>query len=224
MRRPSPAAIIALLAIAALVFLAWRVVAAGAERRAAAAAVIEAQRQQHQLFQPQRDVVLLGDSLFGLGQWADIFPDASLANRGVQGETVEEINARLLDAIALQPRTIIVMGGTNDFLDGASVEEVTQAHRELRRRINPGGVELVTFATLECRRQMCGDRLDKIRALNENLARQSDNFVDINATMADDDGLKDAFTYDGTHLDAYGYRELATYIEPYLAAGGAEAE
>ena len=85
-----------------------------------------------------RDVVVLGDSLTERGEWWELL-DRPVANRGIAGDTVENVRARLDDIIALEPRVLFVLVGVNDLLAGASPELLASRHTqlvvELRRRM-----------------------------------------------------------------------------------------
>src|SRR5215470_4664517 len=57
-----------------------------------------------------RDVVVVGDSLTERGEWWELL-DRPVANRGVAGDTVEAVRARLDDIAALDPRVVFVLVG-----------------------------------------------------------------------------------------------------------------
>ncbi|HEX8110452.1 MAG TPA: GDSL-type esterase/lipase family protein, partial [Kofleriaceae bacterium] len=69
----------------------------------------------------RRDVVVVGDSLTECGEWWELL-DRPVANRGVAGDTVAAVRARLDDIVAMDPRVVVVGIGVNDLLAGASPE------------------------------------------------------------------------------------------------------
>jgi len=65
-------------------------------------------------------LLLLGDSLAAYGDWQRMLPEFLTINRGIAGETVGEIAARLGREIDLDrdPERIVIFSGTNDMLMG----------------------------------------------------------------------------------------------------------
>src|SRR5271170_7876712 len=60
-------------------------------------------------------VVFLGDSITDYWKLADFFPGKPYINRGIDGQTTPEMLVRFRqDVIALHPRVLVVLAGTND--------------------------------------------------------------------------------------------------------------
>jgi lysophospholipase L1-like esterase len=73
----------------------------------------------------QGAVVFLGDSITqGWGDnMGDAFPGVKVANRGISGDTTRGVLIRLVDdVLALHPRAVVVLIGTNDLEEGADPE------------------------------------------------------------------------------------------------------
>ena len=77
--------------------------------------------------QDQDSLVLLGDSItqgWGSNQ-AQLFPGIKIANRGISGDTTRGVLIRLQeDVIALKPRGVVLLIGTNDLEEGAAPEVI----------------------------------------------------------------------------------------------------
>ena len=83
-----------------------------------------------------------------------------------------------------------------------SVDEVFANYTKIVAAL-PG--EVYVQSTIECNARLdAGCPLAKVRELNARL-RTLPNFIDLNASMSDADGLKAAHTIDGLHLTAAGY-------------------
>jgi lysophospholipase L1-like esterase len=67
---------------------------------------------------------MLGDSLTAFVQWPDLFPDTSIANRGIAGDTIKDIAARIGPIIRMRPERVFIMAAANDLIIGSSPEEV----------------------------------------------------------------------------------------------------
>jgi lysophospholipase L1-like esterase len=77
--------------------------------------------------QDQGAVVFLGDSItqgWGGGLGA-AFPGVKVANRGISGDTTRGVLVRLAqDVLAINPRAVVLLVGTNDIEEGAAPETV----------------------------------------------------------------------------------------------------
>src|SRR4051812_16188607 len=85
-------------------------------------------------------VLFLGDSITEGGMWHEWFPDIVTVNRGVGGETVAEVAARL-DQVLVEPAAISLLVGTNDLggfgesqKDEDIAAQLSDLVAELRRR------------------------------------------------------------------------------------------
>ena len=65
-------------------------------------------------------LLMLGDSLVEWGDWDELLPTIQVINRGIAGEHVEELAARLAAEIETTPDPdhILIMAGTNNLLMG----------------------------------------------------------------------------------------------------------
>ena len=80
----------------------------------------------HSLEKDHGAVVFLGDSIT---QWwrnlPNEFPGLKVANRGISGDTTRGMLIRLdEDVLALNPRAVVMLMGTNDLADGATAEQI----------------------------------------------------------------------------------------------------
>jgi lysophospholipase L1-like esterase len=167
-------------------------------------------------------VVFLGDSITELGCWNEWFPDLPTLNRGVGGDTVGGVHARL-DVALHDPVAVSLLIGTND-LGGMgptrSVDGIANQARELVlaiRRTAPDSALLVN-SLMPRVRSMAGT----IRDLNERYARiavdAGATYVDLWPALATSDGaLRDEFTLDHLHLNGAGYRAWVEVLRSHLS-------
>jgi len=80
-----------------------------------------------QVQQDQGAIVFLGDSITqGWGDVGSAFPGIKVANRGISGDTSRGVLIRLAeDVIALNPKGVVMLIGTNDIEEGAAPEVIT---------------------------------------------------------------------------------------------------
>lgn len=71
-----------------------------------------------------QDVVFLGDSITEGGSWHELFPDWSVRNRGIGGDTSEGVLARLDQVTRGKPAKVFLLIGTNDLAMGLPEDEI----------------------------------------------------------------------------------------------------
>ena len=167
-------------------------------------------------------VVFLGDSITDQGAWAEWFPELLTLNRGISGDSVSGVHARLGSALH-DPTGISLLIGTND-LGGMGrsrrVDDIATQFDDLVQAIRdaaPGGVLLVNSVMPRTKRMA-----PTIRDLNERYASIADRagatYVDLWPSLAAPDGsLGDAFTRDHLHLNGAGYEAWVGVLRPLLA-------
>jgi lysophospholipase L1-like esterase len=70
--------------------------------------------------------VFVGDSITAGGRWDEWFPEERSRNLGVGGDTTDAVLARLDEVIALDPRTVVLLIGTNDLAWRRSAEHIVR--------------------------------------------------------------------------------------------------
>jgi lysophospholipase L1-like esterase len=163
---------------------------------------------------------MLGDSLTQFGSWERWFAGVPVLNRGVSGETSDDVLQRLDGAIA-DPLAVFLLIGTNDLAWGYSTEHIAGNVRailaEVARRApgTPVVVQSVPPRTRPFR--------EPIRALNAAYralvaaAGPPVEHLDIWPALADEAGdLRPAFTPDGVHLSDAGYAAWVEVLRPHV--------
>ncbi len=170
--------------------------------------------------------LFLGDSLTAFGPWSQLFPELSNAvNRGIPGNTARDVRGRLEAVLALEPRAVVFMIGTNDLIQGRAVPDILADVRSIVTRFLAAFARLSLLAVLPVRE---ADDLVfagfNARALVYNVelralaAELSVPFVDFRAAFTDAAGeLSAELTYDGVHLQPLAYalwsRELRKHVD-----------
>lgn len=159
---------------------------------------------------------MVGDSITQSGTWNEMFPDVRIANRGVGGDTARDIFARIDTVLSTKPEVAFVMVGVNDAALGEAPNEIFVNYVALVDALQRAGVDVVIQSTIECSSKLCGAKLEVLRALNNKLAalaaERGIDYINLNASLADDSGLKPGYTYDGTHLNGAGYQQWVDRI------------
>jgi lysophospholipase L1-like esterase len=169
-------------------------------------------------------VVMVGDSLTDGAEWSEMFPDAGIANRGIDGDTTAGVLERIDAILALHPAKAFVMIGINDLMRGSSVDAVARRYGKIVAALRGGGAEVFIQSTLLCNAAKatwapCAAANEKVKQLNLRLAALASDtltFIDLNRKLADAAGLKSELTYDGVHLNGSGYRLWRDEISRYV--------
>lgn len=174
-------------------------------------------------------IVFIGDSITeGWPQKsADFFP-AGRVGRGIGGQTTPQMLVRMMaDVVALRPRKVHIMGGTNDIagntgpIDPAQTRDNVSAMIAIARQ---HGIDVLLGSIPPAASFPWRPGLDTIseirnrnRLLSELARTRSVRFVDYTAALADTDGTpRPGMTVDGVHPDLTGYHAMERVLKPHL--------
>jgi lysophospholipase L1-like esterase len=176
------------------------------------------------------DVVFMGDSIteFWLDKQPAFFRRGRI-DRGISGQTTSQMLLRMMsDVVALRPRALHIMGGTNDIAGNTGPmtpqmsEDNIRAMTDIAQRHGmkvmiasiPPAASFPWAPKIETRRAIASlnNRLERV-------ARQAGaTWVDYYRAL--DDGtaaMKPGLADDGVHPNQAGYAAMAKVIEPVLA-------
>lgn len=176
--------------------------------------------------QPQ-DVVMLGNSLTERGAWAEYFPGCSIRNRGIGGDCVAGMAARLDGIAAGRPRAIFIMTGVNDLIFSKIAPETLLAQYERMldtlRAATPGTkIYIQSLLPLDESRseEWFTGKNARITAFNALLRRMAFErglpYIDLWSRMEREGKLPAEYTVDGIHLSPAGYAVWCEALRPYL--------
>jgi lysophospholipase L1-like esterase len=189
----------------------------------------------------ERRVVFMGDSItdgWSKPEHGGFFPGRPYINRGIGGQTTPQMLIRFRpDVIALKPRVVVILAGTNDIAGNtgpsrpSDIQDNIAAMAELARahRIRVVLASILPVSDHErdergrMRRQTHRRPPDQILAMNRWLRRYAAAhghvYLDYFAAMVDTRGwLKQELSDDGLHPDAAGYRVMAPLAERAIRA------
>jgi len=180
-------------------------------------------------------VVFMGDSITDSWQnpkFGGFFPGKPYVDRGISGQTTPQMLIRFRpDVIALQPKAVVILAGTNDLAGNTgpmtleSIEDNLVAMADLAKA-NSIRVVFASILPVSDYEQRDGKPIvrttqrppEKIKALNEWMKTYAANnkltYLDYYSAMVDDKGfLKDELSEDGLHPNAKGYEIMAPLAE-----------
>jgi len=187
---------------------------------------------QKLIAQPQsaRDVVFMGDSITEGWKYGDpkLYAGGWI-DRGISGQTTPQMLLRFpADVLALHPRVVHIMAGTNDVAGNTGPTTLDAVEANIAAMVTLAkavGIRVVLAATPPAASFTWSPDLKpapQIAALNVRLrtlaAREKVTFVDYGTVLGMPDGsMKDALTLDGVHPNAAGYAAMAPLAKKAVA-------
>ena len=176
------------------------------------------------------DIVFLGNSITDGCEWAELFDNRHIKNRGIRGDRSEWLLERLDTLIAGHPKKLFLMIGTNDLAAGVAPARIVEHVRRLidRFRTESRWTKLYVQSIFPVNGVDAGGKTRKhwskgaeiieTNKLLQELCRELDiPYLDIYSVLVDERGLLDKrYTNDGLHLTGEGYLVWKKAIEQYV--------
>src|SRR5216683_4279172 len=188
----------------------------------------------------EKRVVFMGDSITdGWGRkYGKFFPDKPYVNRGISGQTTPQMLIRFRpDVIALKPKVVVILAGTNDISGNTGPMTLDQIEGNLTSMFDlahANGIRVVFASVLpisDYEKNKDGQPIvrtkqrppEQITSLNDWMkkyaAAHGGIYLDYFSAMADDKGfLKEELSEDGLHPNQKGYDIMAPLAEQAIAA------
>jgi lysophospholipase L1-like esterase len=176
-------------------------------------------------------VVFMGNSITEAWarSFATLFPGKPYIGRGISGQTTPQMLLRFRqDVIALQPKVVVILGGTNDIAGNtgpSTLEMIEDNLASMTELARANGIRVVLASVLPVFDYPWKRGLEpaaKIVALNawikQYAERSGAGYVDFHTAMADERlGMKRNLATDGVHPNAAGYALMAPLVERAIA-------
>ena len=167
-----------------------------------------------------KHILFLGDSITDFGMWHEWFPGVPTVNRGVGGETTEQVLARI-DGVINEPIAVFLLIGTNDISGAISTSEIVGNLRAIIAAIRdraPGApvfVEGIMPRTLKYREEIT--YLNRLYREVVAAAGTNVTYLDLWPALATPEGaLRADLTQDNVHLNGDGYRAWVDVLRPII--------
>ncbi|GAB3668319.1 SGNH/GDSL hydrolase family protein [Echinicola sediminis] len=172
----------------------------------------------------KHNIVFLGNSITERGEWQELLPNFTVANRGIGGDNTFGVLARIDNIIALQPDHLFISIGINDLGRGLPVEVIVKNHmkiiQKLKNRLPQSRIYIQSILPLNeevLKYDYLKNKGDSIRKLNDQLQALCNDwnitFVEINKILSNPSGeLQKEQTLDGIHLKPEAYLKWTNYL------------
>ena len=177
------------------------------------------------------DVVFMGDSI--TEGWMDKRPaffTHGRIDRGIGGQTTPQMVLRMMsDVVALRPRAVHIMGGTNDVAGNTGPMTPQMSENNVRAMTDIAqrhGITVVIASVPPAGKFPWAPQIETrgaIAELNRRLKRVAHEtgavWVDYHPVLDDGSGaMKPGLAVDGVHPTEAGYDAMATVIDPILTS------
>ncbi len=175
------------------------------------------------------DALFFGDSITTDGDFQDRFPELTVVNLGVYGDTLADLLRRVPQVRAERPARVFLMGGINSLRNTNAADCLAQ-YETLLDALKDACPEAEIFvqsllpvsSDIE---DLLGCSNETIRsfnaALEEVAAEKGCVYVDVWSAYAAGGQMDPGMTRDGLHLNFNAYGPWADLLRPYLDAEGA---
>lgn len=172
----------------------------------------------------KKDIIFLGNSITDNCEWAELFGNPHIKNRGIGGDDTDGILERLSDITSGQPAKIFLMIGTNDLAFGKTVNYIISNYRKIITRIRQESprTKIYIQSILPTDDAIHTNRKNTdIILINEGLqdiARElSIPYIDLfGAFKTENNKLNKEYSLDGLHLNGKGYLVWKDMIARYV--------
>lgn len=175
------------------------------------------------------DIVFLGNSLTDGCEWAELFGNSHIKNRGISGDVVLGIYDRINPILKGKPAKIFLLTGINDVSHDLTADSVLVMYKQLVSKIKSGSPktklyiqsllpvndEFTRFPKVHNKTQVI---LDINKGLKQLAKEYRCVYIDIYSHLLAQgtQSLDKKYTNDGLHLLAPGYLVWKELLKPYI--------
>jgi len=172
-----------------------------------------------------KSILFIGDSITQDCLWTELLGNLNVKHRGVDGDTLTGMLARIDKLAEAKPAKIFLMAGIVDLMNGRDIPSIAKDYEKILvriRKISPNTTVYVQSvlpvnSTLDKR---IGVGNNDIAALNkgiEGLAKSLNmTYLDLYSSFLKDGQLNPDYSYDGLYLSGRGYLAWKKLIEKYI--------
>ncbi|MDE5923438.1 MAG: sialate O-acetylesterase [Muribaculum sp.] len=207
----------------------------------ALASSIHAQERKYSTFYYQRatlfeelpvtssDIIFLGNSITNGGEWAELFDNPHVKNRGISGDVCMGVYDRLDAILKGSPAKIFLLIGINDLDRGASADTIVERIGLIVDKIQKTSPDtklyLQSVLPVSDHYNMFNghtSRWQVIPEINNGIVRLAADrgvkYIDLYSHFVDNatGKMNIEYTNDGLHLLGKGYKKWVGIVKPYV--------
>jgi lysophospholipase L1-like esterase len=170
-------------------------------------------------------IYFVGDSDTEAFELNEFLQNQNVRNRGIWGDSSENVIKRMDNIIKQKPEKIFLMIGQNDICSGIAIDKII-ANVEQFIKISKASlpdVKLYIESVLPSNEPILHSKentTNRIKILNEEYkllaSKHNVTYIDLFHNFIQDDKLNMKYSFDGSHLNGTGYLLLAKILKPYV--------
>lgn len=177
----------------------------------------------------EQKIIFLGNSITAAFQIAEFLPGYNIRNRGISGNTTNDILNRIDDIAGIKPVKVFIMMGINDIVENVPVKNLLDNYSQIIEKIKNQSPETKIFiqSILPVSKSasvfFSGDEnkinqmIDEVNQKLIQMAKERNLvYIDLNDVFMSKGELKDEYSWDGIHINARGYERWFEHIKPYI--------
>lgn len=164
-------------------------------------------------------VAFVGDSLTDYGRWNEAYPDLTVRNFGIVGDTTLGLMLRLNQVVRAKPDRIFLLIGTNDIEYGRPLPEIAGNVDKIVTRLSAELPKTKIFVeSLLPRQPQYSEQVKTVNAMIRKVAAAHKlTYLDIYSHFAVDGGRMDpSVSVDDLHMAGKGYARWRGLIQDYV--------
>ncbi|MCK9629080.1 MAG: GDSL-type esterase/lipase family protein [Bacteroidales bacterium] len=175
------------------------------------------------------DIVFLGNSIIHYCEWAELFNDSHIKNRGISGDIVQGVYDRLDPIIKGQPKKIFLMIGVNNLSRDYTVDSTYRGLVKIVDKLTKecpttklyiqSGLPVNSTFTNYPKHRTRGEEIKLYNSMIEKMCNEKGiTFINLYPLFKckDSDELDPKYTKDGLHLSGEAYLIWRDAIKKYV--------
>ncbi len=159
------------------------------------------------------DIVFLGNSITAYCEWAELFDNDRIKNRGIAGDMTDGVLKRLGEITQARPAKIFLMIGVNDLII-RSPKEILAYYEQIINKVNFDSptTKMFVYKVLPVNNEVKHTGLSNsdIALINQGILEKTQKsqveLIDLHPLLTDEKGqLSAQFTKDGIHINGDAY-------------------
>jgi lysophospholipase L1-like esterase len=172
----------------------------------------------------KNEIIFLGNSITNNCEWAELFGNPNVKNRGIGGDDTDGILERLSEVTESNPAKIFIMIGVNDLANLKTTDYIVNNYKKIISRI----IESTTDTKIYIQSILPTDDAIHVNQKNTYIIEINDQlkqialsnkltYIDLFSIFKlENNQLNPEYSLDGLHLNCKGYLAWKKAIEKYV--------
>lgn len=172
----------------------------------------------------QNCIMFVGDSITQRNEWAEMFNNYNIINRGIDSDRIPWLYKRTDNLLQNNPSKIFLKIGINDIMDGKPKNQFLEEYEILLNKFKTlNNCEIYVQSCLPVNNSKYKHPINNqiVKQINDGLCilckKLQVNFINLyDSFLNENQELNENFTKDGVHLNGDGYLIWKDKIEKYI--------